>query len=502
MLLNLEKDAEMPLYRQIADQIRTNIGSGTLVPGYRLPTVRELAVTLGVSRLTVQTAYAELQSEGFIESVVGRGTFVAEQLPVQITRKPIAIRQRADMPVVWYSQNLFAAMLKLSQKPGVISFSQAAPGTDAMPGRELSRALQEAAADPAAFAYGTPQGAPELRHEIAALLLDRGIAATPDDIMITSGAQQAVDLGFRAFLEPEDLLAVEEPSYPGMVAIAAGRRQRVVGVPVDNEGLNVERLAEICEVYRPALLYTIPTFHNPTGVSLSPARREQLLDLAEKYDFLIMEDDVYGLLSYDGYSPPALKAADNRQRVVYISSFSKILAPGLRIGVMVAPPAQLEKLLITRRETDLGSPLLPQLGLANYLRRRHLPPHLGRVRTLHRERLDLAVNLVQKYLPDCKMQRPKGGLCLWLELPGGVDEREFYLEAIERGVGISPGQAFMVRPLGGESAVAGHFRLGFSSSSPAELERGIRILGQVLSSYRQRRAYTLARTGTGNTVLV
>jgi 2-aminoadipate transaminase len=326
MLLNLEKDAEMPLYRQIADQIRTNIGSGTLAPGYRLPTVRELA-------------YAELQSEGFIESVVGRGTFVAEQLPVQITRKPIAIRQRADMPVVWYSQNLFAAMLKLSQKPGVISFSQAAPGTDAMPGRELSRALQEAAADPAAFAYGTPQGAPELRHEIAALLLDRGIAATPDDIMITSGAQQAVDLGFRAFLEPEDLLAVEEPSYPGMVAIAAGRRQRVVGVPVDNEGLNVERLAEICEVYRPALLYTIPTFHNPTGVSLSPARREQLLDLAEKYDFLIMEDDVYGLLSYDGYSPPALKAADNRQRVVYISSFSKILAPGLRIGVMVAQPA-------------------------------------------------------------------------------------------------------------------------------------------------------------------
>lgn len=495
MLITLDREADLPLYRQLSDQIRTYIRDGVLSAESQLPTVRELAKSLGLTRLTVQTAYAELQAEGLVISFVGRGTFVADTPPLAI--RATFPRPNVEPPPIWYSQNLFADMLLLHQQPNLISFAQAAPDPGVYPMRELSAALRKAALETTTFDYGLAQGEAVLREEVAHLLLDRGIVATPDTVLITSGAQQAIDLGLRAFTAPEEVLVVEEPTFPGLIELATQRRQRVLGVPIDQDGMKVEHLEEVCKLYRPRLVYTIPTFHNPTGVSLSAERKERLLRLATVYDFLILEDDVYGFLGFGGPGPSPLKALDKENRVIYLTSFSKICAPGLRLGAMVAHEEQLAKLLTIKRASDLGNAPLQQRGLAEYLRRRHFPGHLQRVRGFYQQRLEVMLGALHRHLPQCEWHVPQGGLCVWLKLPEGINERDFYLAAIERGVGITPGRAFFPHP-----SPAAHFRLGFACHEREQIEQGVAILGRLLTDHLLRQAFVAARAGQSLVALV
>jgi DNA-binding transcriptional MocR family regulator len=494
MNLSLRRDDDLPLYRQIVNQLREYIRTGALPIGSRLPTIRGLAQQYGLTRLTVQTAYAELQAEGLIEAGVGRGTFVAEQLPIPTTFQTSVTPILS--PPVWLSQGILADMLRMTAHPDLLSFAQAIPEATTYPTQELSRSLRIALEDPASLGYSVTQGELSLREQIAHILLDRGIVTPPDHMLITSGAQQAIDLALRAFVSADEVVLVEEPTYVGMIELAVQRNQRLVGIPSDEYGILPDAVENACKRYHPRLLYLIPTFHNPTGTSLSNERRQALLRLAHTYDFLIFEDDVAGMLAYNDQSASALKASDTDGRVIYATSFSKVLLPGLRVGMIVADEKYLLSLMAVKRTSDLFCSPLLQRALADYLHRHHLSAHLQRVRPLYRSRRDALLSALQRHLPECSWTNPMGGFNLWVTFPPQIHERDFYLAAIERGVGIAPGAAFFL-----QSQSYAHMRLSFGAQTPERIEYGMTILGDLLHKQLRHVQRLTTHTGLTNSLL-
>jgi GntR family transcriptional regulator/MocR family aminotransferase len=504
--ITIQRKSGVTLHRQLVDQVAALIATGALPAGARLPPVRELATTLGLTRLTVHSAYSELQARGLVESHVGRGSFVARRMP--LAAFPAAPDQARDQTrdeasARWQSQGILADLLRLSDRPDLISFAQAAPPPETYPTRELRRALQTAGDDPTALGYGPVAGVLELREQISQVLLERGVVAPSDELLVTAGAQQSIDLALRACTEAGDVVLVEEPTYPGMLEAAARRGQRVVGVPLDAGGIALAALEAACAIHHPRLLYTVPTYHNPTGVSLAAERRSALLRVARAHDLLIFEDDVYGLLGYDGAAPPALKAADTDEagdgdgRVIYSMSFSKALAPALRLGALAASPERLPRLAAAKQSADLVCSLLLQRALAAYLKQGRFAAHLHRVRALYRARRDAVLTALESLPTGCAWTRPSGGLNVWVTLPEGVDEREFCAAALARGVGVAPGGVFFVQP---QRRAA--MRLSFGALAPDRIARGVAILGEVLREHLRRHAFLLARANREFTPLV
>ena len=485
MELTLQRDADLPLYRQIVNQIRDLIRSGALSPGYRLPTVRQLAADLGLTRLTVHSAYAELQAQGLIESHVGRGTFVAADAG-RLTGGALP----AEPPAPWVSQGVLAELLRADQHQNIISFAQAFPAPETYPLRELGQALQRATRKSDALGYGSIQGEATLREQIAGLLLDRGLAVPPEHILITAGAQQGIDLALRALVEPREVILVEEPTYPGVLELAAQRGQRIVGVAGDEQGLRLDALEAACKTYQPRLLYLVPTFGNPGGMTLAPERREPLLRLARDHRMLVVEDDVYGLLAYDDPATPPLKSLDRDGQVVYITSFSKPLAPALRLGALVASASLLPALAAAKQSSDLVGSTLLQRALADYLRRGFMASHLHLVRSLYRDHRDAMLAALERHLSGCSWTRPAGGLSLWVRLPKEIVERDFVADAFDQGVGVAPGRAFFPQP-----QPSGAMRLSFGMHPPERIEEGVATLGGVLHDHLQRRSQLFSLAG-------
>lgn len=493
MKLTLDRKSDVPLYRQVAEQIRELVRGGALPPAARLPTVRALASELGLTRLTIQSAYAELQSQGLVEAVVGRGTFVAQHLPHPQATAPSRIQappRTAQPPSSWLVQGILAELMQLNERADLISFAGAFPAPETYPLRELKRALVASLDDPTAMSYGPVQGEAVLREQVSRLLLDRGLAASPDTVLITAGAQQATAVTLGALALAGDVVLVEEPTYPGVIDLAAQRGQRVVGIPRDAEGLVPEALEAACATYRPRLLYSVPTFHNPTGTTMSAERRAALLRITAAHDVLVVEDDVYGFLGYDGTAPLPLRADDHGEHVIYITSFSKVLLPGLRLGALVASPKHLPALTRAKHNIDLlCSPAL-QRALADYLRRGAFGAHVHRARALYRARRDALIESLERHVPMCTWTQPHGGLNLWVTLPEAVAERDLFFEALEHGVGFARGQAFFPQP---RASGSGHLRLSFGALSPEQIAEGVRRLAAALHAQQQRRLDATAR---------
>ncbi|WP_029215695.1 PLP-dependent aminotransferase family protein [Kallotenue papyrolyticum] len=480
MHLQIDRQARQPLYLQVAEQIRERIRSGALPAGSRLPPIRQLARELGLTRLTVHTAYAELQADGWIESFVGRGSFVAQRRGAQVHRQtaaPLSPEPRA-------AAGTLVEIMRLAHRPDVLSFAQAAAAPETFPVRAFGRALQAAIKryERTLFDYGATEGEAALREQLAAFLTIRGLQVPPERILVTNGAQQGIDLVLRALVRPGDTVLVEQPTYLGMVERMQIQGLRLVGVPIDEQGLRPDALAEAITRHAPRLLYTIPAFHNPTGISMSPARQEAILRVAQQHGLLVLEDDIYGLLSYDAPAPLPLKARDSGGQVIYLSSFSKALMPGLRLGLVVADAPLFDELLSCKRLADLHAPQLTQLALAEYLGRGAFAPHLRAVCALYRERRDAMAKALQRSFPrEASWFTPQGGLCFWVALPPGVDALELYRAALEQGVAFAPGQAFFP-PL----ATQDHIRLSFAAHAPAVIERGLAILGELIGRHQAR----------------
>jgi 2-aminoadipate transaminase len=473
MKLELIRDGSVPLYMQIVQRITLLIEKGVLKPGTRLPTVRKMSQDQGLGRMTVQTAYAELQAQGWIESVVGRGTFVAERQQAQDL--PQAISPRVEVP------GSLAALL--SQAPMArLVLGQAAPAEETFPLKNFRTCLGAALGKVAHLSYGSVVGEEALRAQISRLLVTRGLTVPLESVVISSGAQQAIELAIRTLTTPDQSVAVEAPVYPGVLEVLASRRQRILEVPVEEHGLSLEQLEKLMMRDRPALLYTVPTFQNPTGTVTSIEHRKALLRMAEKYDFYILEDDVYGHLAFDAPAPPCLKSLDKTGRVVYVTGFSKSLMPALRLGAVVATPGQLAAFSQRKQTADLVSSSLMQAALAEFLKRGFYQAHLQRVCKLYRERRDAACRTVSDVLPEVRFRVPQGGLSMWLQLPGESDEADLFLQARKRGLVVARGEPFFARP-----QPRGFLRLSFASVSQPKFRQAANMLAELLKEQRRRR---------------
>ena len=469
--INLNRSSKQSLYRQISEQIKTQIGDGRLPPNTKLPTVRGLAKNLGVTRLTIQNAYGELQADGWVEATVGRGTYVSP-----------AVQQMSLQPTIGQyltPDSALSDMLEISHLVGVRSMAMAHPDPALFPIDTFWRYLERLRPSAAQFFnYGPIQGDPELRVEIAKHCQERQMTAVPENILITSGAMQAISLAVQALTRPNDTVIVDQPTFLGTLNILKAQRLNWQAVDLEEDGPNLVQFESLLQHYRPRLYYTIPNYHNPTGICMSTEKRTKLLALAEQYDCYIIEDDIYGQLGYQTTHPLSLKSQDEHNRVIYLTAFSKILMPGLRLGYLITPPALRHDLLALRRSTDLCNPSLMQRALAHFLRDGHLKQHLRKVVPAYRERRDALLQALQTYMPaTTRWTYPQGGFCTWVSLPHYFLPGELYRLALQNGFAFTPGEAYMLA-----QPKADHLRLCFGNQSITSIQAGVKLLGSLIQA--------------------
>lgn len=459
--------SEIPLYRQIAQSIEDGIRGGRLRSGARLPTVRGLAEELSVTRVTVHNAYGLLRERGLVEATVGRGTFVSGKAPASTgPQTPPGLPERRFHPP--------AGLPSIGSRG---SLAQAEPDPDSESASEFLHLLGERSDQTKLLVrYGPAQGDRLLREQVCRLCAERGIQCGPDDVLITAGSTPALAAAAQRLARPGDRVLVESSTYFGFLSLLACSGLEPIPLEMDEEGILPEALERALLRERPRFLYTIPTFHNPSGVSMTLDRRRQVLSVAERYGLLIVEDDVFHALAYDGPAPQPLKALAPEADIVYIDSFSKCLLPGLRLGFML-PPKDLAAALSTHLQVQtLAAAHLLQSALAEYIRRGWFERHLKRVLPTYRARREALLSSLQRHMPSSvQWTRPAGGFCCWLSLPedGRYDDME--RQAAERDAGYAPGQLF--DPLGRPSS---RLRLCFGSAAPDRIEASIRVLGALV----------------------
>jgi 2-aminoadipate transaminase len=378
-------------------------------------------------------------------------------------------------------------LLKLTEQPDVISFAGGLPAPDVFPVKEFQEACQKVLSEhgPQALQYSTTEGYRPLREMIARHTARYGITVGPENILITSGSQQALDLIGKVFINPGDRILVENPTYLGALQAWNAYQAEYVTVPLDDEGMQTEKLEAALRA-GPKFLYVLPNFHNPAGVTLSLERRKRLIELADHYGVPIIEDDPYGQLRYEGDHLPSLVVLDNEFQghngapysgnVIYLSTFSKTLAPGLRLGWIIAPEEVIRKLVQAKQGADLHTSTFTQMVAYEVARGGFLDRHVRFIRNVYRERRDAMLNALERYFPEgVRWTRPAGGLFLWVILPEHLNTTELLAEAIAERVAFVPGAPF--HPDGsGQNTM----RLNFSYMPPEKIEEGIKRLGRVL----------------------
>jgi len=506
MRIPLDPQAAPPLYRQLEAWFRDAIATGALPAGSRLPSSRALAADLGVSRVTVATAYAELESGGLVVAAVGSGTRVAPSLPTAVGSVARGGPAPADRPwPAWHGAAgagtgdgggaagagsaragtggaRAGAVDAAGARPDVIAFTGVGDPA-AYPVAEFGRTLRQVLAreGAAALSYGRdPAGDPSLRRTVTQLLASQGIGVPPESVIVTSGSQQALALVCQVLVRPGDTVLVEEPTYDLALRLLRAVGAHLVGVPVDADGLRVDALAERLERHRARLLYVVPNFQNPTGATLSGSRRRALLELARAHGVPVFEDDFAGDLRYSGRATPAVKSLDDGGHVLYAGTFSKLLMPGLRVGYLVADGPIGRRLVEAKQVTDLGTSMLLQRALDRFVTVGRYQANLRRAGRLYRERRDTLRAALAEHLPDAGFAPPAGGLFGWVALPTGVRSDALVRAARHRGVDVAPGSRFYLCPGDG----AGHVRLNFAVQPPERIVAGVVRLAAAVDSLR------------------
>jgi DNA-binding transcriptional MocR family regulator len=438
MEIVLSRSGETALFVQIREQVRGLIQRGILRPGVRLPAVRTLANKLQVNQMTVARAYRELVETGLVEGRRGGGSFV---------RGFSGLRAHSGGADRAPTQPMMAERLyELARAPGVISFSSNYPRLDAACLAEFKTCMMEAMDLhlESAMQYELPAGRPEVREQIAHFLSDEGVPVDSGDVLITSGAQQAIDLTVRALCPPGTPVIVEQPAYYGAINAFRLAQAKILEVPGDDDGAELAAIEDGFKRGRARVIYLNPTFQNPSGVTMSLGRRQAVLALAEQYGAVIIEDDHASDLRFRGQPVAPIRALPGGdERVIGIRTFGKTILPGTRLGFMVCPPMLLQRLLLMKANADLHSNGLTQLALARFLERRRYPSLLKELRQTYGERQTKLFSTLKAGLPpSCRLTCPEGGLSLWLTLPDDADTSELYFRAVRRGIAFVDGSVF------------------------------------------------------------
>jgi 2-aminoadipate transaminase len=379
-------------------------------------------------------------------------------------------------------------LMAITERPEVISLAGGLPDTSTFPAESLAALLSHVAAANAARAlqYGPTEGLAAVAKCIEQVMAAEGVRIDPQDVLVTTGGQQVIDLVCKTLIDPGDVIVAEAPTYPGAVPAFCAYQADVVQIPMDADGMRVDELEATldrleAEGRRPKFIYTIPNFQNPAGVTLSLPRRRRLVEVAHERELLVLEDNPYGLLRYEGEPLPTLLELDQSQRggqfVIYLGTFSKILSPGIRVGWSVAPRPVLEKMNLGKQGADLCSSSLSQLFVATYFEERRWEDYIAELRDLYRGRRDTMLEaLAEHFPPEATWTHPQGGLFIWATLPDYIDTTDLLARALDdRNVAFVPGRAAFVDGRGGSA-----MRLNFSGVSDDDIREGVRRIGEVI----------------------
>jgi len=376
--------------------------------------------------------------------------------------------------------NAIRELLSASQQPGMISFAGGLPSPDTFEIETIVDIFQDVMYRDGKkiLQYGSTEGYEPLRVELLKFLNSKGLMAGPDNLLILSGSQQGINLIGKAMLNPGDKVAVESPSYLAALQIFRTYQSEFVVVPADENGMNIDILAQKLSEEKPKIVYIVPTFQNPSSATLTLERRHQLADLLKKHETLLVEDDPYGYLRYSGEPQPFITSLDTSGQSIYLGSFSKIISPGLRVGYVVGPADIITKMRIAKQGTDVHTNMLSQAIIAEYMNRGLLEAHIEGIIKQYRQRRDLFIKEMKKHFPqEVKWNYPDGGLFIWATLPEGVDTQELFRIAMQEKVAFVPGETFFVE------SKKNCLRLNFSNASFENISVGVERLGKALKNF-------------------
>ena len=484
----LDEKSAMPLYRQIYEAIRHAILSGNLRPTTTLPATRILSKELGVSRMTVINAYDQLFAEGYLEAKTGAGTFVAAHLPEEFLQTSgFERREHQDSSLTRkvkfteYGRNLAQhsnSILRHHGPSSLLPFEHGVPGTEEFPFDVWAKITQRWQKKPPSsiLSYGDSVGFQPLREAIAAhLAAARGVLCKVEQIIITNGTQQALDLIGRIFLTKTTDVYIEDPGYYGARDIFAATGARIVPVPIDKEGFDLQTARKLSRKAR--LVYVTPSHQYPLGVTMSLTRRLNLLEWARDRDAFVIEDDYNSEYRYSGRPLASLQGLDRDGRVIYLGTFSKTIFPALRLGYLVVPANLIEVFAAARALTDLHSPTLDQAVLAEFITDRHYARHIRRMRGIYEERQQILVEEVRKNLKGRLEVAPaQAGMHLIGWLPRGIDDRDVSRRAAGANLKVAPVSAYCI-----DQVLRGGLLLGYTAFNERQIKQGVKKLGRVLN---------------------
>ena len=373
-------------------------------------------------------------------------------------------------------------ILKFTSTPGVISFAAGNPAPEAFPAEDVARItadiMRECPVE--ALQYSITEGHPSLREGLTRYMKEKhGVGKNTDALIITSGAQQVMNLTTAALCDPGDVVICECPSFIGSLNAFRAGGVRLAGVPMEEDGMNLNALEDALKTEKRArFIYTIPNFQNPTGITMSLEKRKALYALAKRYGVMILEDNPYGEIRFEGEDVPAIKSLDEDGMVIYAGSFSKVLSPGLRVGYAIAPAPVCAKLIVCKQTQDVHTTILSQMIADRFMRECDFEAHLRRIREIYRHKAGLMMGLMDRFAaPKMTYHRVQGGLFLWCTLPAGVDMPAFCQTAVQNKVALVPGNAFLME----ESDPCQSFRVNYSTPTDQQLEQGMEILGELIA---------------------
>ncbi|MEH7075843.1 PLP-dependent aminotransferase family protein [Neobacillus drentensis] len=463
-----------PIYKQIADYIEQAISTG-IYTSQMLPSERTLAEELQVNRSTVIAAYEELQSLGIVERKKGSGTRVSTDIWGLEHRRIPNWSRYLERGSFLPNLPLVQRIRKETQEPDMINMASGELSPSLFPNEQFRKILAEKPFT-GYLGYDDPQGNEELRVTISNHVHElKNINIPASSILITSGAQQALHLIVQCLLKPGDAVAIEDPSYCFSLPIFHSAGLKIFRLPVDSQGVNPDNLIQLHKKHRIRMVFLNPDYQNPTGAVLSMERRIQILNISADFGIPIIEDDPYSLTSFDGVVNPTLKSMDDNGNVLYISSLSKIIASGLRIGWVIGPSKVIQRLADAKQQVDFGHSVFPQWVANQFLRSESFEPHIHFLRNELRQRRDLTVQSINELLDEkISYSAPNGGIHLWCQLNGPIDEQKLLEESIRKGIAFVPGSI-----LGTEK---GWMRFTFGRAETNSIHEGIYRFSQALKN--------------------
>lgn len=452
--LNID-DIQGRKYIRIYTHIKNLIIEGEIKEHEKLPPIRKLSEYIGVNNTTIVKVYELLEKEGYVYKIVGSGTFASE------IKKYRAKDEKKNK--------------------NIIQFDNGNPSNEMFPVEDFKKAVNLALSknEGAIFEYDEGLGNEGLRDRISKYLIKNGINAAKDDLQIISGAQQGIDIVCKGIINYSDIVFVEEPTYNGAIEVFKSRGAKIISIPMLDDGIDIGILKLKLDKIKPKLMYVMPNFQNPTGISYSSYKKKKLLELAEEYDFYILEDDFISDFKFDSEDNRPLKSYDENNRVIYIKSFSKIFMPGLRIGVIDIPPELMKNILWAKYSSDISTPGLIQSSLLCYMEEFDWDKHIEKMDKIYDEKYRVAKECIKKFFKGrIRVRNCSGGINFFCELPRGCKSREFTDFIYKKGVSVLPGTYFYDNVIDDR-----FFRINIARESVENIEKGIEIIGRSVEEF-------------------